>query len=223
MRVLIVSNDSYVPECFKQEFHNAFVIDVIKNGEDGAYKSFENFYDIVIVDTFLPDLNGFEVCRMIRGLDVCSPVLLLIPENSVEKRVEALNCGADACLQKPFSLLEFTAGVTSLLRRNSGHYCQDRMVAHDLSLDTAKRTVERNNQPIYLRRKEFDLLEYLIRHKGDVVSKEDLLDHIWDKGLDVLSNTVEVHIKSLRDKIDKDYDIKLIKTIHGLGYKVDDK
>jgi DNA-binding response OmpR family regulator len=210
MRILIVDDDAGINSALKAQLEaEHFAVDTTDNGEDGSFKARTNNYDLVILDSSLPKKTGPEVC-----------ILFLTVNSEIADKVTALNLGADDYLTKPFSFQELIARVRALLRRPAQTE-SDILTFQDLTMDVNSHIVTRQKQPIYLTRKEFMLLEYMLRHKGQTVSRSELLEHVWDAKANVFSNTIESHIVSLRKKIDGPNKKKLIHTISGRGYKID--
>lgn len=201
--------------------YEGFIVDTADNGEEGLQKALTNSYDIVIIDLLLPKMDGMEFLQEFRKKNTATPVLFLSAVHSEETKVKLLNLGADDYMEKPFSFNELIARVRALLRRTKSfsNSKNDVLEVGDLVLDPVKRTVMRNGVSIYLRRKEFALLEYLIMHEGEVLNPAVILEHVWDFNSKALSNTVGAHISSLRQKVDKGFEKKLIHTVHGVGYK----
>ncbi len=222
MRILLVMADEQTALKIKQELDDLYTTESTNTGEKGEDLACFNEYDLVILDKVLPDINGIEVCRRLRELDIKTPILILTEDNKIYSKVKGLDSGADDCLAKPFNLKELTARIRALLRRNPISLSPNILQVNDLQLDLNRRVVKRANTFIKLRRKEFHILEYLIRNQGIVVTREMILDHVWESESESLNNIVDVHIKYLRDHIDKNYDKKLIQTIHGVGYKIED-
>lgn len=223
MRVLLIEDDRETAAEIKDEIEKHYIVDVAYSGVDGSYMSQVNNYDAIVVDMELPDMSGIEVCRVTRAANIHTPIIMLSSSHEITPRVSSLDSGADDCLTTPFSFSELLARLRALMRRHSMVFSNSKLYAGDLQLDVLSKTVIRGDTEIYLRRKEFDLLEYLVRNKNRIVSKEMILDHVWEQGIEVGSNTVEVHIRCLRDKIDRMYEKKLIKTVHNFGYKIDCK
>jgi two-component system OmpR family response regulator len=167
----------------------------------------------------LPDFDGIQICREIRQAKVKTPILMLTGKSSVTAKVEALDVGADDYLTKPFNLKELSARIRALTRRNVNSLPTNTISVGDLTLDTTSKIVKYKDKKITLRRKEFRLLEFLMRNQGKVVTREMILEHVWDSNTDTITNTIDVHIKYLRDDVDKPFGTNMIKTIHGLGYK----
>lgn len=223
MNVLIVEDDKKVSNFLKTSLESQyFNVTCRANGKDGLNAAIDNDYDIIVLDYILPEKNGYEVCKAIRADGVKTPILMLSVKTTLNTKVELLNAGADDYLTKPFSLDELTARINALLRRPP--QAEQIVLAIDtLTLDPQKILVERNGSSIPLTRKEFMLLEHLMRHTHTVVSRKSLLEHIWGMHADPFSNTVESHISTLRKKIHSEKDKKLIHTVPGGGYILSDK
>lgn len=221
MRILLIEDEQEVAQSIKERLRQRYIIDAAYNGRTGTHLAQVCDYDLILLDLRLPDMDGLDVCRNIRAEKVHTPILVLTGEANIRDKVANLDAGADDYLTKPFDFNELLARIRALLRR-SNELRSEQLVAGDLKLDIIRRTVTRNDAPIFLRRKEFDLLEYLVRNKGKVVSRDRILEHVWDDTFDSFTNVVDVHIKYLRDRIDKPFSKPLIKTIHGVGYKVDE-
>ncbi len=197
-----------------------FVVDAAKDGEKGSYLARTNDYDLIVLDNVMPKKNGLEVCKDIRRDGKSVPILILSVKTETTTKVDLLNAGADDYLTKPFSLDELLARIKALLRRPK-QIENEILQIDDLILDSNKSTVRRGNQEIYLTRKEFILLQYLMKNQGIVLSRSMIMEHVWDMSADPFSNTIESHILSLRKKIDAKGKKKLIHTISGRGYKLD--
>lgn len=221
MRILLIEDDPQTAQTVKEELEKQFIVEVANSGVDGEYQAHVNKYDLIILDYMLPDINGIDVCKSIRSSGNHAAILMLTGEAEVSNKVQALESGADDYLTKPFSFDELRARIKALLRRQSGTFSSNILQLADLSFDIDKKIVKRNGIPIELRRKELYLLEYLMRNCGRVVTREMILDHAWDSASEPMTNTVDVHINYLREKIDKPFAKKLIKTAHGLGYKME--
>lgn len=220
MRILLIEDDKEVADSICLVLKKHYIVDVSYTGKVGSYKSHLREYDLVIIDYILPDISGLTVCKKIRDEGILTPIIFLTGQYHIRDKVKALNAGADDYLLKPFSANELLARIRAVLRRSIGHYNQDILSIDGLSIDTIHHTVVRNDKRIRLRRKAFDLLEYLMRNQGRVLSRDMIMEHVWENSGDDMSNTVDVHVKHLRDKIDKPFPNKLIKTIHGFGYKI---
>jgi DNA-binding response OmpR family regulator len=225
MRVLVVEDERKIAKALKkaleQEHH---AVDVSFDGDDGHAMATTEPYDVMIIDRMLPgEHDGISIVRSMRDKSISTPVLLLTALGRTEDKTLGLDAGADDYLVKPFALEELLARVRALLRRPV-QATSTVLDADDLSLDTAKRSVKRRGREIRLTSKEFGLLEYLLRNKNRTLSKNTIMQHVWDYDADILPNTIEVYIKYLRAKIDKPFGGKgLIKTVRGFGYKIEDE
>lgn len=221
MRILLIEDDSDIAHFLKTSLEaECFVVDIATDGERGSYLARVNEYDIIILDNILPKKNGLEVCHDIRQAKKTTPILSLSIESGVDQKISMLDCGADDYLTKPFSFKELIARVHALLRRPAALHTQTLQIG-DLHLDPYRHNVARGGKQIYLTRKEFLLLEYLMRNPGIVLTRGMILEHVWDMNADPHSNTIEVHIRSLRKKIARPKSKELIKTIPGRGYKIE--
>jgi len=221
MKLLLIEDNRPLADSLKKQLGKTFIIDVYRSGEAGLQQALNGSYDAIVLDLGLPDKNGHEVCRSIRAGGITTPILILTGTDSVASRVALLDDGADDYLTKPFNVAELRARLGALLRRPSATYMANVLTVRDLVVDPNRRSVERAGEPIKLRRKEFDILEYLVRNQGRPVTRAMILDHAWDGSKDAWNNTVDVHIKHLRDKIDRPFDTTLIQTAYGIGYMVD--
>jgi len=221
MKVLLIEDDKQTAKTIKEGLKDYYVVDIAYTGEDGDFRAQVNDYDTIIIDIVLPDIDGITVCKKIREAEIKAPILMLTGKTQVRDKVTALDAGADDYLTKPFSFAELLARVRALIRRNPDTLVSNKLSIGNLSLDVVANMVKRRGRKISLRRKEFSLLEYLMRNQGMVVTRSMILEHVWDSGTNPMTNTVDVHIKSLRDKIDKPFGTDLIKTAHGLGYKIE--
>ena len=222
MKLLVIEDNRSLTESLKEHLSKMFVVDIAHNGEEGLHQAFSGGYDAIILDLHLPDKDGYEICKTLRLNRVRTPILILTGEADISSRVALLNGGADDYVIKPFSMAELRARLGALLRRAPSNYNNSVMIINDLVIDPGRRRVVRAGVTIPLRRKEFDILEYLIRNRGRAVTRAMILDHAWDANKDTWHNTVDVHIKHLRDKIDRPFGGKLIKTAYGIGYMIDD-
>ncbi len=222
MKAFIIE-DSLEIQAFIQKGlqYEGFIVDTAEDGVTGLKKALSNSYDIIVIDLLLPKMDGLEFLQDFRKKNITTPVLFLSAVHSEETKVKLLNLGADDYVEKPFSFNELMARIRALLRRSQGLSRGKKEVLEvgDLVLDPVTRTVTRNGVSIHLRRKEFALLEYLITHEGEVLNPTVILEHVWDFNSKALSNTVGAHISSLRQKVDKGFEKKLIHTVHGVGYK----
>jgi two-component system, OmpR family, response regulator len=220
MRILIIEDDQNIGESLKSSLESElYCVDLINDGQEGVYAARRNSYDLLIVDSVLPGKLGPDICRELRSAGKTMPILMLTVRSEVADKVEALNAGADDYLTKPFSFEELLARVKALLRRPVA-MLNDILVSDGLSLDTARNIVKRDGSEVYLTSKEYQLLEYLLRNKGFVVSRGMIIEHVWDSEGDLFSNTIETHILNLRKKIERPGSQKLIQTVPGRGYKI---
>ncbi len=222
MRALIVEDEKEIAKFIKRGLEaEHFAVDWAQNGEEGYFLGRTNKYDFMILDIRLPKKDGLTLCKELRREEVKSPILMLSVDNSTITKVQALNSGADDYLTKPFSFEELVARVRALLRRQKDITDSSTFQVDDLKMDILGHSVTREGKPIKLSRKEFSLLEYLMRNAGILLTRNMILEHVWDMNADPFTNTVDVHIKLLREKIDKNHKRKLIHTIHGYGYKLE--
>jgi two-component system OmpR family response regulator len=223
MRILIIEDDVKIVAFVKKGLRQAgFAVDHAADGDEGLNMALAEPYDCLVVDVMLPKLEGLEVIRELRSRKVNVPVLILSAKRSVEDRVRGLYSGSDDYLTKPFAFSELMARVQALLRRASGATEPTSLVAGDLQLDLLSHEVKRGGRTIDLQPREFALLEYLMRSAGRVVSRTMIMQHVWDYNFDPQSNVVEARISRLRDKVDKGFDKKLIRTLRGVGYILED-
>ncbi len=222
MRILVVEDDKKVAAFLQKGLREEqYAVDVCRSGEDAVYEAQVNPYDVIILDIMLPGKDGFTICRELRENNVLTPILMLTAKDSLEDKILGLSEGADDYLTKPFSFEELLARIRALLRR-SQDYKTGLLKVADVELDPLRRTVQRGGTPITLSGKEYALLEYLLRNKGIILSQSKIIDHVWDRNYDGTSNLINVYINHLREKIDKDAEVKLIKTVRGQGYKIDE-
>ena len=219
MRVLLIEDDLKLASFILKGFKEAgFAVDHCADGEDGLHMAISEPYDAAIVDIMLPKLDGFSLIDELRKRKITTPVIILSAKRSVEDRIKGLQTGSDDYLVKPFSFAELLARVQALIRRASGTAEPSTLVVGDLSMDLLTRKVMRGSKKIDLPPLEFSLLEYLMRNAGNVVSKTMIMEHVWDYNFDPQTNVVEVRICKLRDKIDSDFEKKMIHTVYGAGY-----
>ncbi len=221
MKLLIIEDDKQTAATIKDEMKDYYAVDVVHTGEDGEYQAEVNDYDVIIIDIRLPDKDGISVCKEIRKAGIKTPILMLTGSLETKNKVSALDSGADDYLTKPFKFAELLARIRALMRRNPNTLDSNVLSLGDLTLDITANRVQRKKKTIPLRRKEFSLLEYLMRNPERVITRTMILEHVWDSSVDPITNTVDVHINYLRDKIDRPFGTKLIKTVHGLGYKIE--
>jgi two-component system OmpR family response regulator len=219
MRLLLVEDDAKIALFVSRGLREAgFAVDHADNGEDGLHLALTEPYDAAVIDIMLPKKDGLSVIQEIRRQNILTPVLILSAKRTVDDRVHGLQTGGDDYLIKPFAFSELLARVQSLIRRSMGVANPLALSVADLTLDLRTRRVERAGRKIDIQPLEFSLLEYLMRNAGQVVSKTMIMEHVWDYNFNPQTNVVEARICCLRDKVDRDFDIKLIHTIRGVGY-----
>jgi len=223
MRVLVIEDEHKIARALKKALEQEhYAVDVSYDGDDGYAMATTEPYDVMIIDRMLPgEYDGIGIVKALREKGIKTPVLFLTALGRVEDKTTGLDSGADDYLVKPFALEELLARVRALLRRPVEQQSTI-LDAEDLSLDTSKREVKRGNKKIRLTSKEFGLLEFLLRNKNRPLSKDTIMQHVWDYDADILPNTIEVYIKYLRAKIVKSFGMGLIKTVRGFGYKIED-
>jgi len=217
MRILVVEDDrkvaAFIQSGLQQEGH---AVDVLSEGSGAAEQACMVGYDAVVLDVMLPGRSGFQVLRDLRARKADIPVVILSAKDSTDDRITGLDSGADDYMVKPFALAELSARLRALLRRGGPHESTLRVA--DLEMDTVRRSVRRAGRSIDLKPKEYSLLEFLMRHSDRPVTRALIIEHVWDIHFDSISNVVEVHINSLRNKIDRGFALSLIHTVRGVGY-----
>jgi len=223
VKILIIEDEKKIADSIKRGLEQeSMTVDVSYNGEEGYDYASAESYDVIILDLMLPGMDGMEICKKLRDEKNHTPILMLTARGNVQDKVSGLNTGADDYLAKPFEFDELVARIRALARRPKKQIGTI-LTARDLTLDTVAQTVMRGEKSISLSKKEYLLLEYLLRNKGNTVTKDQILDSVWDFESDILPNTVEVYIGYLRKKIDKAFNTapQLILTIRGFGYKIE--
>lgn len=221
MRVLIVDDDTEIRELLRKRLeHESFAVDTAGNGDRGSYLGRVNEYDLALVDRVMPGKCGPEVCKDIRDAGRTYPIIMLSVKADVEDRVEGLDVGADDYLAKPFSYRELRSRMQAVLRRPKPILKQV-LEADDFKIDTATKRAFRDGRDLCLTRKEYALAEYLMLHRGAVVPRGVIMEHVWNDEVSPLSNTLEAHIMTLRKKVDRGSARKLIHTVPGRGYVID--
>ena len=220
MRILLVEDNHRLSNSLKMNLaHEGYSVDTAYDGQEGQDFAELTPYDLIILDILLPVKDGLEVCRDLRHRRIQTPILLLTARDSVNDRVQGLDCGADDYLVKPFALQELLARLRALLRRQQP-YQSGRLEMGSLIVDPMTHSVERAGQPIGLTPKEFALLEYLLHHRNQVVTREMIEQHIWNYDFECESNVIDVYIRRLRRKIDDPFAAKLLTTVRGIGYRL---
>jgi two-component system, OmpR family, copper resistance phosphate regulon response regulator CusR len=221
MRILLIEDDRNTAKTIQDGLRNSYIVEIAHTGVGGEALLRSNEYDLVIIDINLPDKNGIEICKTARSEGFVQPILMLTGEFDVKKKVLALDSGADDYVTKPFIFDELRARIRVLLRKNTTVQKTNSLKIDGLVFNLDTRSVLRNGKRIHVTRKEAALLEYLMRNKGRVVTREMVLNHIWRSTDELSFNTIDVHIKYLRDKMDRNFDKQLISTVYGVGYKMD--
>jgi heavy metal response regulator len=218
MRILVIEDEKKVARFIKRGLEEAgYLVDAAEDGEEGLYLAEIDDYDLIILDLVLPRKSGLDVCRQLREQNIKVPVLILSARDSVEDKVAGLDMGADDYLTKPFAFSELLARVRALLRRGET-LVPLKLSIEDLVMDTVTHTVTRAGKEIKLTSKEYSLLEYFMMNQGKVLTRTMLSEHVWDYTFDTFSNVIDVYINYLRNKIDRDFEPKLIHTVRGVGY-----
>jgi len=219
MRILLVEDDLKIASFIVKGLRaTGYAVDHATDGEEGLNLALTQPYDTAIIDIMLPKMDGLELIEKMRKEKVNTPIIILSAKDSIDDRVKGLQTGGDDYLTKPFAFSELLARVQALIRRASGLAEPTRLTVGDLSMNLLTREVVRGGRKIELKPIEFSLLEYLIRSAGRVVSKTMIMEHVWDYNFDPQTNVVEARICRLRDKVDRDFDKKLIHTVRGVGY-----
>jgi len=220
MRILLVEDERKVASFIARALReNAYAVDIAENGEKALELSTDVTYDAILLDVRLPGLSGIQVCRELRQQGAQAPVLMLTARSLVEQRVEGLDAGADDYLTKPFALAELLARVRALVRRGL-HSGNAKLQYADLELDRHRRRATRGKEVVPLTSKEFALLELFLLHAPEMVTRTEIIEHVWDRHFDSETNLVEVYVNRLRQKIDQNHPVKLIHTVRGFGYRL---
>jgi two-component system OmpR family response regulator len=220
MRLLLVEDEVRLAAALQRGLRSeGFTVDLAHTGPDGLNKARESSYDAIILDLMLPDMSGLDVCRRLRGASVWAPIVMLTARGAIADRVEGLDAGADDYLVKPFSFAELLARLRSVTRRGVGER-PTILAVGDLQLDPAGRRVWRGRREVVLTGKEFAILHALMRRPGQVLSREQLLEHAWDVAFEPASNVVDVHVRCLREKVDRPFGVRSLETVRGVGYRL---
>jgi DNA-binding response OmpR family regulator len=221
MRLLVVEDDRSLAELLRrgltQERHT---VDAVFDGREGLDRALNGEYDAVILDVMLPGMDGLEIARRMREEQLTEPVLKLTARETLHDRLRGFDVGADDYLTKPFAFEELLARLRAITRRGGRRTDEDRLVVGDLVLDRVAHEVQRGGSPIALSPKEFALLEYLMRHPGQVLSRTMIMERVWDYGFGSFANVVDATIRRLRKAVDEDFEQQLIQTVRGVGYKI---
>jgi len=218
MKILIIEDNISIRNILRLSLEaKGFAIDEAEDGEIGSYLARTNSYDAILLDNVLPKKMGGHICKEVREAGITTPIIVLSGKQEVLTKIELLNRGADDYVTKPFSFEELLARINSVLRRPE-QIKQNKIIIKDFAIDFRAQTIQKNKKEIYLTRKEFSLLEYLVTNKNIVMSRGEILEHVWDMDTDPFSNTIETHVMNLRKKL-KDTKRTLISSIPGRGYK----
>lgn len=217
--MLLVEDEHRLSSVLKKGLEeDGFAVDAAFDGEEGLFLAQSEDYDLILLDVMLPKVDGIELCRRLRSQNIKTPVLMLTAKSQVEDKVAGLDSGADDYLTKPFAFLELRSRIQALLRR-SRHEASPLLSLADLELDPIRHKIVRAGRPVDLTPKEFAVLEFLLRHKNEVVTRTMITEHVWDYNFEGMSNVVDVFMAAIRRKIDAGAAVKLIHTVHGVGYK----
>ena len=220
MRVLVVDDEKRLVDALRRGLEaEGFAVDIAYSGGAGLCLAAENQYDVIVLDIMLPELNGYQVCRQLRESANWTPILMLTAKDGEWDEAEALDLGADDYLSKPFSFVVLVAHIRALVRRGAPTRPAQLSIG-GLVIDPASRLCHRGDAPIELTTREFSVLEYLMRRPGEIVTKSEIVEHVWDSHFDGDLNVVEVHISALRRKIDLPFGTETIRTVRGSGYRV---
>lgn len=222
MRILVVDDEKKIALGIKKALESQkYAVDVCHDGIEASNMAEAIEYDLIVLDRMLPGMDGVSIIKNLRSQNIYTPILLLTALGTVKDKTDGLDAGADDYLPKPFALDELLARVRAILRRPKVK-AEIILTVGDLSLNLNTHSVKRSNKDIILTNKEFSLLEFLMRNKKQPISKEQIITHVWNWDSDILPNNIEVYISYLRDKVDKPFSKKLIKTVRGVGYKISD-
>ncbi len=223
MHILVVEDEQRLAHLLRRVLlEERHTVDLAHDGHTGLDLALSDTYDVVILDVMLPGMDGIAICRQMRADRIMSPVLMLTARGAIEDRVAGLNVGADDYLTKPFAMEELLARINALLRRRDRRFDETlQLTVGDVTLDLVRHEARRAGRVIELTAKEFALLEYLMRHPGQVLSRTQIIDAVWRYDLEALSNVVDIYIHYLRDKIDQGFSRPVIKTVRGVGYKIE--
>lgn len=223
MRVLVVEDEHRIAQAIRKGLeHELYAVDVVYTGDTGYDMATTEDYDLILLDRLLPSMDGIEICTKLRKQNIHTPILMLTAKGQIMDKVEGLNSGADDYMTKPFAFAELLARVKALTRRQNSEVHTVLSVG-DLSLDTTTYEVKRNGTLIPLSNKEFSLLEYFMRNPNIVLTKDQIIGHVWNYDADILPNTIEVYMRNLRNKIDVPFKNKkpVLVTVRGFGYKIE--
>ncbi len=221
MKVLLIEDDANTSDFIQKGLLEAgHSIVISENGQDGLFQALELEFEVMVIDRMLPRLDGLSIIRTIRNAHIKTPIIILSALGDVNQRVEGLKAGADDYLSKPFAFSELLARLEALTRRNFNEEQITALTIHNLKMDLLSHQVFRGGKVLDLQSREYRLLEYLLKHQGQVVTRTMLLENVWDYHFDPQTNVIDVHISRLRAKVDKGFDMPLIHTVRGTGYTI---
>jgi heavy metal response regulator len=224
MKILLVEDDKGIARFVKKGLlENSLSVDVAFDGEDGLFLATHRNYELIILDIMLPKMDGIEILKRVRGMKIQTPVIFLTVRDSESDIVQGLNLGADDYITKPFSFNELLARIRAILRRGKGDSAPSKIQIANLVLEVEGHRVYRDKAKIELTPKEYALLEYFMRHPGQIITRTMISENIWDYNFDSGTNVIDVHVSHLRNKIDKDFEPKLLHTVKGIGYVLEDR
>lgn len=224
MRILLVEDDAGIARFVKQGLsEKSFSVDVAADGEEGVHAAIHMKYDLIVLDILLPKMDGKEVLQKIRAMDIQTPIIFLTAKDSESDIVHGLNLGADDYLTKPFSFNELLARIQAIIRRDKAVTHPSRLQMANLILEPDGHRVFREKTKIDLTPKEYVLLEFFMRHPGQIITRTMISEKVWDYHFDTSTNIIDVHVSHLRNKIDKDFEPKLLHTVKGVGYVLEDR
>jgi two-component system OmpR family response regulator len=219
MRILVIEDEAEVAAYLSKGLReHGYTVEEATDGKDGLFLALYESFDAMVVDRMLPNVDGLSIVRSVRQANVATPILILSALGQVDDRVAGLREGGDDYLVKPFAFSELIARLDALLRRQTPTASQTRLNVGDLEMDLLARTVHRGGHEIELKPREFSLLEYLMRHAGQVVTRTMLLEHVWDYHFDPQTNVIDVHVSRLRQKVDRGFEQEMLQTVRGAGY-----
>lgn len=221
MKLLIIEDNQLIARALESNLKDFYSIEISYEGMAGLNLARTSSYSVILLDLNLPDINGEEICRILRKEGIDTPIIVVSGNDQVIDKINLLDMGADDYVTKPFNIHELRTRINLAMRHASKNNRSGKLIVDDLILDPASHTVTRQGQLIALRRKEFDVLEYLMLNKGQTLTRIMIMEHIWDANENLWANVVDVHIKHLRDRVDRPFRSRLIKTVHGLGYKIE--
>ena len=224
MRILLVEDDKGIVRFVRKGLsENSFSVDVAADGEEGLNSLLRMKFDLIVLDILLPKIDGREILKRIRSVNIQTPVIFLTAKDSESDIVHGLNLGADDYLTKPFSFNELLARIQAILRRGRIVLCPSRLQIANLILESEGHRVFREKTKVELTPKEYALLEFFMRHSGEIITRTMISEKVWDVHFDTSTNIVDVHVSHLRNKIDKDFEPKLLHTVKGVGYVLEDR